>query len=151
VLDTITDIYRNKIRNAYETLVWSKGGSGTSITQEEYLKVIECLWDREIIPQLVELSKQGKLRDNEGNNLNVVVHKAMDVSYSDVGECESYLKTVKKVASKDSYKNLPEVIKKGFADNIDDDVIFNTDAKSEFYQLLGDGYTKGNIIILPCE
>lgn len=150
VLDTVATIYKNKISNAYESLVWSKGGD-TTISQEEYLKVIECLWDREIIPKLVELSDQGKLKNENGDNLSVVVHKALDTSYSDVGECKSYIATMKNVAKSDVFQNIPESIKKAVQDNIDNDVIFTTDAKEEFKNLLGEGFAKGNIVVIPSE
>lgn len=150
VLDTVADIYKNKIRNAYESLVWSKGGE-TKINQEEYLKVIECLWDREIIPKLVEMSGQGKLRNEKGDNLSIVVHKALDTSYSDVGECKSYIATMKNVAKDDVFQNIPKSIKNEARRNINDDVIFITDAKEEFKNLLGEGHAKGNIVVIPSE
>lgn len=151
IIDTIANIYKNSIRTKYQKELWENKAVINNLTDKQYLKVIEAYWDKEIIPELVRLSNNGRLKNGNGDELKVFVYKDLNVDYSDVGECESYLKTVRKVASKDSYKNLPEVIKKGFADNIDDNVIFNTDAKSEFYELLGDGYTKGNVIILPCE
>lgn len=150
VLDTVADIYRNKIRNAYETLVWSKGGDA-KINQEEYLKVIECLWDREIIPKLVEMSAQGKLKNSNGDNLSVMVHKALDASYSDVGECKSYIKTMRNIAKEDVFQNIPESIKTAAQKNIKDNVIFISDVKDEFASLLGKGSTKGNIVVIPAE
>lgn len=149
IVDTIASIYRNKIRSAYEALIWDKGGVKQNITREEYLKVIECLWDREIIPKLVELSNQGKLKNKKGENLNVVVHKAMNTYYSDVGECSSYITTMKNVARKDAYLNIPSSIKKEIRNNVKDNVIFNVDVKDDFNKLLGDGYVKGNIIVIP--
>ena len=149
IIDTIASIYKNKIRNAYETLIWEKGGVKKSITREEYLKVIECLWDREIIPKLVQLSSQGKLRDSKGKKLDIVVHKAMDTDYSDVGECSSYIKTMKNLAREDAYKNIPAPIKDQVRAHVQDNVIFNVDAKKDFYKLLGDGYVKGNIVVIP--
>ena len=150
IIDTIANIYKNKIRNAYETLIWEKGGvNKKNITREEYLKVIECLWDREIIPKLVEMSNQGKLKDKNGNKLNVVVHKAMDTFYSDVGECSSYITTMKNLARDDAYLNIPASIKKEVKRNIQDNVIFNADTQKDFYELLGEGYTKGNIVVIP--
>lgn len=149
VLDTVATIYKNKIRSSYESLIWSKGGADKNITQEEYLKVIECLWDREIIPELVSLSNQGKLKNSDGENLKIYVHKALDASYSDVGECSSYINTMKDVAKEDTFVNIPESIKAGARENIQGDVIFNTDAKEEYNKLLGEGYSKGNIVVIP--
>ena len=149
ILDTVATIYKNKIRNAYETLVWSKSGADKSITQEEYLKVIECLWDREIIPKLVELSNDEKLQNEKGDNLKVMVYKALDTSYSDVGECSSYITTMKNIAKDDVFVNIPEPIKASARDNIQDNVIFNTDAKVEYNKLLGEGFSSGNIVVIP--
>ena len=149
VLDSVATIYKNKIRNAYESLIWSKSGADKTITQEEYLKVIECLWDREIIPELVEMSKNGKLKNKDGNNLSVLVHKALDTSYSDVGECQSYIATMKNVARKDTFINIPDSIKAEASSNIEGNVIFNADVKEEFNNLLGKGYTSGNIVVIP--
>jgi hypothetical protein len=129
--------------------MWSKAGSDKNITQEEYLKVIECLWDREIIPELVSLSNQGKLKNKDGDNLRVLVHKALDVSYSDVGECSSYIATLKDVANKNTFVNIPESIKVSARENIQGDVIFNADVKDEYNKLLGSGYSKGNIVVIP--
>lgn len=151
VLDTVATIYKNKIRNAYETLAWSKGGTGKDITQEEYLKVIECLWDREIIPELVALSNENKLKNNEGENLRILVHKALETSYSDVGECKSYIDTMKNVAKEDTFTNIPKSIKKEVSNNIINNTIFNTDVKNDYKTLLGEGYTTGNIIVIPGE
>ncbi len=149
IVDTIATIYRNKIRNAYETLIWDKGGVKKPITREEYLKVIECLWDREIIPKLVEMSNEGKLKNKKGENLNVVVHKAMDTDYSDVGECSSYIATMRNLAKDDAYLNIPKSIKEEVREHVQDNIIFNADVKKEFNELLGDGYTKGNIVVIP--
>ena len=149
VMERVAKIYRNKIRNSYQNLVWSKGTTSKNITQEEYLKVIECLWDREIIPELVSLSNKGKLLNKKGNNLSIKVHKSLDTSYSDVGECSSYIKTMKEIANEDTFKNIPQSIKNEVAKNIENDVIFNADVKEEYNQLLGNGYSKGNIMVLP--
>ncbi|MBR1460676.1 hypothetical protein IJ596_03445 [bacterium] len=149
IIDTVANIYKNKIRNAYETLIWDKGGVKKPISREEYLKVIECLWDREIIPTLVEMSNQGKLKNKNGENLNVVVHRAMDTDYSDVGECSSYIATMKNLAKEDAYLNIPPSIKDEVRSNVSEHVIFNTDAKRSFYKLLGDGYVDGDIVVIP--
>ena len=85
----------------------------------------------------------------KGENLNVVVHKAMNTYYSDVGECSSYITTMKNVARKDAYLNIPSSIKKEIRNNVKDNVIFNVDVKDDFNKLLGDGYVKGNIIVIP--
>lgn len=151
ILDSVASIYKNKIRNAYETLAWSKGGTSKDITQEEYLKVIECLWDREIIPELVSLSNENKLKNNEGENLRILVYKALETSYSDVGECQSYIATMKNIAQKDTFINIPKSIKKEVSSNIINDTIFNTDVKNEYKTLLGGGFTTGNIIVIPSE
>lgn len=149
ILDTVATIYKNKIRNAYETLIWSKGGTEKDITQEEYLNVIECLWDREIIPGLVTLSNQGKLKNSQGENLSMAVYKAMDASYSDVGECSSYISTMKNVARDDLFQNIPSSIKKEAQANIQGNVIFNTEVKDEYKNLIGEGYSSGNIVVIP--
>ena len=150
IVDSIASIYKNKIRKAYETLIWEKGGvNKKNITREEYLKVIECLWDREIIPQLVKLSNQGRLKNKNGEKLNVVVHKALDSDYSDVGECSSYIKTMRNLAKEDVYQNIPATIKDELRHNITDNVIFNADVQDDFNKLLGNGYTKGNIVVIP--
>ena len=120
-----------------------------NISQEEYLKVIECLWDREIIPTLVDMSNQGKLLGKDDKELSVYVHKAMNTYYSDVGECSSYITTMRNVAKDDAYTNIPASIKKEAKENVQGNVLFNTDAKEEFSKLLGDGYTKGNIVVIP--
>lgn len=151
IIDTIANIYRNKIRGAYESLIWDKGGIKTNITREEYLKVIECLWDREIIPKLVELSNQGKLKNSSGEKLSMLVHKALSTDYSDVGECASYITTMKNVARDDAFKNIPESIKDEVRNNIQDGVIFNVDVKEDFNKLLGNGTVKGNIVVIPKE
>ena len=148
IIDTIADIYKNKIRSSYEALMWQKGGK-KNITREEYLKIIECLWDREIIPQLVNLSNQGKLKNSKGENLNIVVHKALDTDYSDVGECSSYITTMKNVAREDAYTKIPQSIKEEVHRNVKNNVIFNVDVQNDFNRLLGDGYTKGNIVVIP--
>ncbi|MCM1338762.1 MAG: sugar phosphate nucleotidyltransferase [Muribaculaceae bacterium] len=149
ILDTITDIYRDKIRTSYQKMVEKKGGD-TNLTKEEYLSVIECLWDREIIPQLVEMSKYGELKDKNGKDLKVITHRATDASWSDVGEYSSYYKTLRNVAKDDCYKNMPSQIKSAVKNNIQGNVVFNTDVKEDFNKLLGnDGYTQGNIIVVP--
>ena len=79
------------------------------------------------------------------------MHKALNTSYSDVGECSSYIKTMKEIASEDTFKNIPQSIKKEVAKNIYNEVIFNTDVKDEYNKLLGNGYSKGNIMVLPNE
>ena len=149
ILDTVASIYKNKITNAYESLIWSKGGMDKNIPQEEYLKVIECLWDREIIPALVDMSNQGKLVGKDDKELSVYVHRAMNTYYSDVGECSSYITTMRNVAREDAYKNIPASIKKEARESVQGNVLFNTDAKEEFSKLLGDGYTSGNIVVIP--
>lgn len=149
ILDTVASIYKNKITNAYESLIWSKGGMDKNISQEEYLKVIECLWDREIIPALVDMSNQGKLVGKDDKELSVYVHRAMNTYYSDVGECSSYITTMRNVAREDAYKNIPASIKKEARESVQGNVLFNTDAKEEFSKLLGDGYTSGNIVVIP--
>ena len=109
ILDTIADIYRNKIRTAYRELIAEKGANH-KLTKEEYLDVIECLWDREIIPALVEKSKNGELKNKDGKDLKVITHKAL-ASWNDVGEYPSYCETLKNVARDDCYQNMPQSIK----------------------------------------
>lgn len=148
ILDDITDIYRDKIRTAYKNLM-SKKVDNQEMTKEEYLKVIECLWDREIIPKLVEMSKDGELKDKEGNDLKVVTYRATDASWSDVGEYSSYYKTMKNVAKDDSFVNMPKVIKNSVKENILDNVIFNIDVKDDFKKFIGNGYVEGNVMVVP--
>lgn len=146
ILDTIADIYRNKIRTAYGELIAEKGANH-KLTKEEYLDVIECLWDREIIPALVEKSNNGELKNKDGKDLKVITHKAL-ASWNDVGEYPSYCETLKNVARDDCYQNMPQSIKEAIKDNIKDGVIFNADVKEHFQNLIGSGYTKGNIVVL---
>lgn len=148
ILDDITNIYRDKIRNAYKDLI-SKKGNNKELTKEEYLKVIECLWDREIIPKLVEMGKNGELKDRNGKDLKVVTYRATDASWSDVGEYSSYYKTMKNVAKDDSFVNMPKVIKDSVKENISDNVIFNIDVKDDFNKFIGNGYVEGNVIVVP--
>ena len=117
------------------------------MTKEEYLDVIECLWDREIIPALVEKSNNGELKNKDGKDLKVITHKAL-ASWNDVGEYPSYCETLKNVARDDCYQNMPQSIKDAIKDNIKDGVIFNADVKEHFQNLIGSGYTKGNIVVL---
>ena len=148
ILDTITEIYRNKIRTSYANLMEKKRGS-KELSKEEYLDVIECFWDREIIPTLVDMSKKGCLKNKEGKDLKVVTYKATDASWSDVGEYSSYYKTMKNVAKDDSFVNMPEIIKNNVKDNISDNVIFNADVKDSFKKFIGNGYVEGKVIVVP--
>lgn len=148
ILDSITDIYRNKIKTAYKELMDTKGSVKT-MTDEEYLKVIESFWDREIIPQLVELSNKGELKNKNGDDLKILTHRAMNTYWSDVGEYSSYYTTIKNAAREDAYVSLPEPIKQELRKNIQDNVIFNVDVKDEFNKMLGQGFVKGNIIVIP--
>ena len=148
ILDTITGIYRDKIRTAYKELM-DKKGEDKSMTKEEYLDVIECLWDREIIPKLVEMSKAGELKDKSGQPLKVVTHRATEASWSDVGEYSSYYKTIRNVAKDDSFVNMPKPIKNAVKENILDNVIFNVDVKDDFKKFIGNGFVKGNVIVVP--
>ena len=93
MLDTITDIYRNKIRSSYQVLMATKGRD-KSMTKEEYLSVIESFWDREIIPELVRMSNDGQLKDRKGNDLKVIAYDSIDTDWSDVGEYTSYYSTI---------------------------------------------------------
>ncbi len=148
ILDTITDIYRNKIRTSYKDLMASKTSYPT-MNKEEYLKVIESFWDREIIPQLVEMSKSGQLKDKNGNELKVVTHESIDADWSDVGEYSSYYKTIKNLAKDDCFVNMPAPIKQAVKNNISGNVIFNVDVKDEFEKFIGDGFVRGNIVVVP--
>lgn len=129
-------------------MVKSKNGD-TNLTKEEYLNVIECFWDREIIPQLVDLSKANELRDSEGNPLKVVTYQALGADWSDVGEFSSYYTTIQNAARKDCYTNLPKSIKESLQNHILDNVIFNVDAKEDFKEFVGHGYVEGNIVVVP--
>ncbi len=147
VLDTITDIYRNKIRTSYNVLMATKG-EDKSMTKEEYLSVIESFWDREIIPELVQMSNGGELKDKEGNDLKVIAYDSINTHWSDVGEYSSYYETIQNIAKEDSFPNLPKSLKKAANDNIEKNVIFNADFKDEFKEFLGNGYVKGNVMVV---
>ena len=147
VLDTITDIYRNKIRTSYNVLMATKG-EDKSMTKEEYLSVIESFWDREIIPELVHMSNNGELKDRNGKNLKVVAYDSVNTHWSDVGEYSSYYETLQNVAKEDSFPNLPKSLKKAANDNIENNVIFNADFKEEFKEFLGNGFVKGNVMVV---
>lgn len=147
VLDTITDIYRNKIRNSYSVLMATKGGDKT-MSKEEYLSVIESFWDREIIPELVHMSNEGRLKGRDGQDLKVVSYDSLDADWSDVGEYSSYYSTIKNIAKEDSFTKLPKKLKQVVSDNIDKNVIFNADFKEDFKEFLGNGYVNGNVIVV---
>ena len=147
VLDTITDIYRNKIRTSYNVLMATKG-EDKSITKEEYLDVIESFWDREIIPELVQMSNSGELKDRNGKDLKVVAYDSVNTHWSDVGEYSSYYETLQNVAKEDSFPNLPKSLKKAANDNIKNNVIFNAEFKEEFKEFLGNGFVKGNVMVV---
>lgn len=147
VLDTITDIYRNKIRSSYQVLMATKGRD-KSMTKEEYLSVIESFWDREIIPELVRMSNDGQLKDRKGNDLKVIAYDSIDTDWSDVGEYTSYYSTIQNLAKEDSFTNLPKSLKRAVNENIENNVIFNADFKDDFKQFLGNGYVKGNVMVV---
>ena len=75
------------------------------------------------------MSNEGKLKNKKGENLNVVVHKAMDTDYSDVGECSSYIATMRNLAKDDAYLNIPKSIKEEVREHVQDNIIFNADVK----------------------
>ena len=78
ILDTIADIYDTKIQErADEILAKRRGQSNCKsklLTDAEYSKAVDLHWDREIIPKLVEMSKNGELKDKEGNPLKTIVY-----------------------------------------------------------------------------
>lgn len=147
VLDTITDIYRNKIRSSYQVLMATKGDD-KSMTKEEYLSVIESFWDREIIPELVHMSNEGRLKGRDGQDLKVVSYDSLDADWSDVGEYSSYYSTIRNIAKEDSFTKLPKRLKQAVSDNIEKNVIFNADFKDDFKEFLGNGYVCGNVIVV---
>ena len=147
ILDDITEIYRNKIRNSYKEFIDTH--KYPSMTKEDYLDIIESFWDREIIPQLVEKSKNGELKDKNGNELKILTYEALDADWSDVGEYDSYYKTIKNVGRDDCFVNIPKPLKQAVKDHTLDNVLFNVDVKDDFKKLLGNGYVKGKVIIVP--
>lgn len=153
ILDTIADIYDTKIQErADEILAKRRGQSNCKsklLTDAEYSKAVDLHWDREIIPKLVEMSKNGELKDKEGNPLKTIVYKATETTWADVGEYASYYNTMKNLTKDDMFSNMPQSIKDAARENVEDNVIFNNpNAKEVFNRFLGDGTTTGNIIVI---
>lgn len=153
ILDTIADIYDTKIQErADEILAKRRGQSNCKsklLTDAEYSKAVDLHWDREIIPKLVEMSKNGELKDKEGNPLKTIVYKATETTWADVGEYASYYNTMKNLTKDDMFSNMPQSLKDAARENVEDNVIFNNpNAKEVFNRFLGDGTTTGNIIVI---
>lgn len=153
ILDTIADIYDTKIQERADEILAKRRGQSNSkgklLTDAEYSKAVDLHWDREIIPKLVEMSKNGELKDKEGNPLKTIVYKATETTWADVGEYASYYNTMKNLTKDDMFSNMPQSIKDAARENVEDNVIFNNpNAKEVFNRFLGDGTTTGNIIVI---
>ncbi len=147
--NVIVDIYRKKIQNEYLKLLESNNFNESEIKDEDYLKAIEGLWGRDIIPELIKLSDEGNLKDKNDKNLKVYTFQSLDNDWDDVGNYNKYYTTINKVAKDDGYKNIPKSLKNIIASNISDNIIYNIDVKEDFESFIDGGFVKGNVIIMP--
>ena len=145
----IVDIYRKKIQNEYSKLLKANNYNKNEIKDEDYLKAIEGLWGRDIIPELIKLSNEGNLKNKNGKNLKVYTFQSLDNDWDDVGNYNKYYSTLKNVTKDDSYKNIPKTLKKAIASNIQDNIIYNIDVQEDFEEFLNGGFVHGNVIVMP--
>ena len=96
-----------------------------------------------------EIRKTRKLKVKDGNEVKSVTNESIDTDWSDVGEYSSYYKTIKNLAKDDCFVNMPAPIKQAVKNNISGNVIFNVDVKDEFEKFIGDGFVRGNIVVVP--
>ncbi len=153
LLDTVKDIYGEKIKENANKILAKRAGQATCkgklLKDSEYSKAVDVHWDREIIPELVKMSNEGKLLDKNGNQLKAIVYKAVDSTWSDVGEYTPYYNTMQDLAKDDKFLDMPKSIKDAAKENIQGNIIFNNpNAKKDFNDFLGTGYTTGKIIVI---
>ena len=152
LLDTVANIYGNKVKENADSIIANRKPACNSqlLKDSEYSKAVDIHWDREIIPALVKMSREGKLLDKNGNHLKSIVYKAVDSTWADVGEYTPYYNTMRDLARPDKFINMPQVLKDAAKENIVDNVIFNNPSvKDSFYEFLGnDGTTYGKITVL---
>ena len=73
--------------------------------------------------------------------------KNLEISF--INKKKNWSKTSILYLFKTRNANIPASIKKEARESVQGNVLFNTDAKEEFSKLLGDGYTSGNIVVIP--
>lgn len=149
--EVIKDIYQEKINNSYNKVLKDKNGNTGLITNTDYEEILDCVWGRDIIPRLVKMAAEGKLLDANKKPLKIYTHVSDDGDWCDVGKFSKYMTTMQEIADGTKYNNLPTEVKDEIRSNIDGQVIYTTDVKTHFRTLIGEGFTKGPILILKKE
>lgn len=149
--EVIKNICQEKINTSYNEILKIKNGNKKLITDEDNAKILECVWGRDIIPNLLKLSNEGKLLDKNKNKLKIFTHVADDGDWCDVGKFSKYIVTMQEIAEGKKYHNLPDSLKKEIKNNIDGQVVYTADVQNDFKNLVAKGNTKGPILILKKE
>lgn len=147
IAQNIIDIYARKINGAYQKLLKVKPAK--DITDAEMMKVVDGVFGRDLIPELIKESQNGNLKDKNGQNLKVYVYPELHSSWLDAGSFETFYDAMTDIASKDKYTKLSGVLKNEINSNIKGNIIFNSVSRERFEQFLGDGTTKGKVIVMP--